>query len=179
MAQVSSQNVASETPMAPLERGIGTEFLYTDIVQLCCDGKNEYDGPISDLVEHRLEGCGKVDLVQFSVKYQAGAGGARIYLGTSAVGSSATAKALAMNRNGHAHISNNFNAGAEHIVDLVPMSNVSRQIQPASTNLPMLRFTYEKTSTMSLNLTLYLKVEGVRVYNDTIAMSSEPDGEEE
>jgi hypothetical protein len=171
MANVTTHNIAIDTPAAPLERGIGSSFEYTDLVQLDCSGKNEFDGPLEDLVSHRLEGTGKVDLIKIVVKYQATDSGARIYLGTSAVGSSAQAKSLAMNGSGHAHSANAFNSGSEHIFDLVPLANVSRQIRPASTNLPMLRLVYEKTAYMNLSIHIYMKVEGVRVHNDVIANS--------
>jgi hypothetical protein len=168
MAQINNKDSSFETPSAPLERGIGQDFLFTHIIHLHLGGARSFDGPIEDLIEHRLEGCGKVDLVSMSIKAVAKTAGAFINIGTSAVGSSSTALSLALTPSGFVHIANALNTGIQIEQVLVPMSNVSRQIRPASTNLPMLRLVFEKSENIQVNLVLYIKVEGVIVHHDSI-----------
>jgi hypothetical protein len=176
MAQINNQGISSETPSAPLERGIGQDFIYTHIIHLHLGGARSFDGPVEDLIQHRLEGCGKVDLVSMSIKAVAKTAGAFINIGTSAVGSSSTALSLGLTPSGFVHVANALNVGVQIEQTLIPMSNVSRQIRPASTNLPMLRLVFEKSENIQVNLVLYIKVEGVIVHHDSIdTMSNNED----
>lgn len=165
-ASVTSERVV-ETQSAPLETGIGRSFEYTDIVHVQVN-KNAVDSAIEEFVEQRLEGCGKVDLVKVVLNCLPTVAGASVKIGTSAIGSAATCELLSMTSGGYAFVASGLNAGVKHSVDIVPISSVSRQIRPASTNLPMLRLALEKTDNMLVILEFYIRVEGARVHYDTI-----------
>lgn len=176
MSAITNTGVAIETPQAPIENSVSLELEESDIVNLDMSALTTKDGSIESYVAHRLEGCPNVDLIKLSIKCQAQSAKDYIRIGMSAMGSSASIKSLAGKKNGFKHKANDRNVGEEIEKDLVPMANVSRQIRPCSSQLPMLRLCYEKSAGMDLTLIVYMKVNGVREHNDVFTAANVVEG---
>lgn len=169
MSEITNTGMSKETAAAPLEQVLSGDTPETDICNLDLSALTTKDGSILDYIGHRLEGCPNVQLLSWSFKAQAGAAGDFLRIGMASINSSASIKSLAGKKNGFKHKANDRNYGEEIERDLIPMSNVSRQIQPDSSQIPMLRLCYEKSAGMDLTFTFRYKVNGVREFNDVFS----------
>jgi len=163
-----SEVISTSVPVvsAPLESSVSVSLLETDDISLNMCNLTKKDGNLESYIAHRLEGCGNVDLVSMGFKAVCPSSGDYIRIGTAEVGSSASVFSLAGRSNGFIFKANDKTKGLEIERILKTASTVSRQIRPASTNLPMIRLAYEKSAGTQLFLHIKIKVNGVRTHND-------------
>lgn len=116
-----------------------------------------YDGDIAGLCKDHLKGCSQVEVERIYYKWNAVNDKQYLYMGFSAMGSTASAKILGGKKNGRRLVVSTMTVGAEYEGDLVPEGSWSRRIQPISSNLPMLRICIDKSETSLLTLGLFLR----------------------
>lgn len=163
---VQDQVTAAISGPAPLESGVSVKHEYTDVINV---SGNEYDGALSIYLSDLFEGCGRVDLLHMDVYVLACDKAQACYASIVSVNSSATVEQAAMFGNGFAYISNSFEVGIKHKVTLVPPDTLSRQIQPPSSDLPMLKFMLTADPKMRVNVEFFVKVHGARFRTKTLS----------
>lgn len=175
----NSQVVVSETAQLPLEVSSPPREAFTDVIYLDLGDTTAHSGALVSYVEDFLDGCGQVNMLSLSVKYQFSTETDYIRVGTAAMASSATTAQLSRKKNGLTHTGNAFTKGTTFIVDIIPMSNISRRLQPPSPNEPMLKLAYEKSATCVVSFIFHLQVVGIREHHNIIGSASAAAEDEE
>lgn len=146
---------------APLEPVSFTETPYNMIVHIELK-KTSISVKIADLIKSYLEGCGNVDLHHIDLVVVTTAASQTVKAGMCDAGSSATINHVSMKANGVHFTSTSYNYGVKNTHTLEPEGTLSRQIQPVSSNLPMIKLLVEKAEAASVQLDVYIKIHGVR-----------------
>jgi len=118
------------------------------------------DQPISAILSNYLLGCGKVDLIKFQVIYQTTKASQIVKFGVCNTLGNRSLESVVLAPGGVNFMSNTYNFGVQEVVDIVIPDTISRQIQPASSHLPSLRFKCSVSSGVAFSVIFYLKFHG-------------------
>jgi len=140
----------------------------SDIWFVHTGAKTSKDDTLANWLVNRLAGCGQVHLVQLKV-HATGAAKESLYVGISAVGKTESAKNLAVTGRGFMLVPNAKNENELVTATIIPMGILSRQIQPPSSNQPMMRLVFEKTAGMTVTFEFQVEVPDVRIQDETLA----------
>lgn len=164
------QTKISESVTAPhaLEIDAGGVRPCSDIWYIDTGKKTSLDNTLQNWLSSFLEGVGQAHLVELKV-HAHGPEGSKLYVGVSSVGKTETAKTLANTNRGFLLVPNSRTANGKAEAVIVPMATISRQIQPASSNQPMMRLVYEKTADMNCTFEFRVQIPDVRVRDTTLA----------
>lgn len=153
----------SFTSQAALESSVASGDPFDLFLMIDCDDLNEYEGELWRMLSQWCTGMGKVDLFELSVSYLLPGANDYLHVGTSTAYNTQTAKQLSRLPSGvNANGGNMLNRGKQFIDVLIPDGQISRQLQPASSDLPMLRIAYSKSASCQLSLFVKLKTQGHR-----------------
>lgn len=152
----------SVTAPAALELGGTTDHPYSHLFHV--DAKiRSIDSNIEKLLSKDLEGCGQVHLYKIDIKYRFTDSNQSIRAGFCEVGSTASIDHVSGAVGGLSVGSGPMTIGYSNLVTLMPMDTLSRQIRPNSSVLPMLKFLYQASDGVVVNIAIYLKIMGLVV----------------
>jgi hypothetical protein len=163
MASPETHIIENADGGAKIEPNISKELAYTDVIHVECGETTSADKSLWDYLVDSLPGVGRVNLLGLSCVAGTTATGDTVYVGTSAMGSGASAETLSKTKNGLRLRANALNAGQTVKVEIVPYSNVSMQLFPTSSMLPATRLVFSKTAAAELVFIFEVQVLGVRV----------------
>jgi len=153
------------TSQAPLESNISREHEYTDLIHLMlADTRRTIDASIVSLMGDFLSGCGRVDLMHLDIIYKCSAADQFISVGMSSTTQSLTVQQAAFKGNGVSFTATNLTMGVRHSIRLIPEDNLSRQIQPVSSDLPSMKLLLECSKGVEVQIVLAVKVRGIRMH---------------
>jgi len=151
------------TSAAPLEPNISTEHEYTDSISRTLTGTT-WSGPIKELVSSTLTNCGRYDLVKLEVAFHAAKEDMTIRAGVCNVDSGCSIIQGSMKENGICQTSNITTKGITDRRTIIPEDTLSRQLAPVSSHLPTPKFMIEFTAGMTVVVTIFVKVHGIRMH---------------
>jgi hypothetical protein len=154
------QSVASTTAPAPNEPNISVEHPFTHVFHVLVSGV-ALDKTLAEILEGQTTGWGRADLVKVQGKFVTSDAKQFVKVGFTSTTSNATIDEIAMRPSGKYFVSSQATAGQEHTFDLIPEDIYSRQIQPASSYLPMLRLKCSTSAGVAGSIMLYVKVHGI------------------
>jgi len=125
-------------------------------------GKGSFE--LNSMLGTWASGVGKCDLVKMEVVYVALSAAKIFKFGVCESGSGASLQALAMKENGIYCVSTTFSVGTRAVKEIIPESNMSKQIRPNSSNLMMMSVRYEIGTDFVVQIAFHLNVSTVRMH---------------
>jgi hypothetical protein len=136
--------------------------LTTDKVFYTLTGKGRFE--LNAILGSWADGVGKCDLVSLDVVYLATSAGKVFQFGICESGSGASVTQLAMKENGIYFVSTPYTVGQRAVKNILPDTNVSRQIRPVSSNLMMMSIQYDVGTEVQVQLVFNISVSTVRMH---------------
>jgi hypothetical protein len=153
----------STSPQAPLESTVARELGYTFDCQVFYKNLHKGNNTLWTYVQEDCAGCGNVDLISVQAICVCSNEGDWYQIGLVATGSGMPLAISSMRENGAYHVANARNYGIRNVHELIPDSNLSRQLFPTSSQLPSITMAFEKSKGTTINFHIKLKVNGVIV----------------
>lgn len=157
-------DVESSFSAAPLEPKLSPTVGWTDEIAIAFKGEATVSSDLAGMsaVTSFLQGCGAVDLISISLKFNFTASNCTLQAGFTDTGSSASLAQIAFLGSGYSAVSTNYNMGAMIEKELIPEGIYSRQIRPVSSTLPTLKFMFSCNKGVAGLILIRVKVYGPR-----------------
>lgn len=173
MAQIRDETVSRDLGTAPSESGLPVStpynFIYNRKLMPPAGGGNlAFSGSLADLCGDKLEGMGHVECIRLSVKFvgeNVGDNVTAVIVNASNAQSIDTLRALMGCRY---HKCTSFNQGLEHVMDFEIPVNLSKQIVPLSSNLPMPKLKIKASVGSFVSVSIFAHFTGFIQFTDSL-----------
>jgi len=146
------------TSPAPLESSVASTQPYTHVSHFVIGTAVSFSWTLAGMLKDDISGYGNVDLHSIVIDYEMPTEGLKILGGFCHAGTSLTVNQVAFKPNGLHRTSNARTAGEPYTAIMVPESTMSRQIQPVSSDLPMIKFMMEWSKGVCGQIHIFYKV---------------------
>jgi len=155
--------VIKDLPSVPKEGGITGDYGYNFVVEsdLTSDESFTLTQTLASFLEEQLLGMGHVSLVSMEVRFMTTAANQTVVFGFGNANATLTEIQIGMGLFGDSHTSNTFNFGSRQTWSFPVPAMFSAQIQPASSNLPPLKFYLKASGRVKVNLIMKMKFDGI------------------
>jgi len=127
------------------------------------DGLKSVQNTLDQVLSAHLVGLGNVQLVELKIIFKAESAGDYIYAGFCHANKSIKTKSLGMYSGGIAYTANSYNYGTKHTETLMVPVNLTRQIQPVSSQHPATRLQILASKNMEVILEWYIHFEAAEL----------------